>query len=956
MKKKSPCGCPVGRSTASMAAIAVAFLSSTDALAQADAGSVIAALAQENAASLAAPQSAAVQDDAGASSTAAAAGDDSRPGSDGEILVTGTRISGFTAPTPVTSFNQEQLQERAVRNVADLMIDIPALKPNQNLGQSTTPIGASNLDLRGLGPARTLVLLDGRRLAATAPTGDIDVNTIPAILIKRIEIVSGGASAAYGSDAVSGVVNLFLDNKFSGIKGDIQYGETKYGDIRQPGASLAWGQGFADRGHIVLAAEYSENSGQLSQATRDWGARNWGLLTNPNFTTTNGQPRQLILPDAVYSQMTPGGVTAVNSIPALRGIQFGPGGVVQPFTYGQYVGNSFMIGGSGGPNGGSANILPSLRRGSAYGRVTYDLTDNLSIYADALYARGKVFSDLNPNFDAGTLVIRNDNAYLPASIRAILVANNRTSFNIGRQNNEDGESEVRVDTQVQRYGAGVEGSLGNGWTWDGYFQISRNSYAVEITNIRVQSRWLAAVDAVVNPATGQVVCRSTLTAPTNGCIPANVFGAGSISAAAVNYYNGVSTLDSKQEQEVVALNLQGSPFATWAGPVSLALGAEYRREAVSAVSDPLSQAKAFRSGNPQGVSGSFNVKEVFAEIVVPLAKDVPFAHLLDVNLAGRVTDYSSSGTVSTYKVGINYSPFADLRFRGTMSRDIRAANVNELYSGQTQVLTVLLDPFTNTSRQTAVITGGNPNLDPERARSYVVGGVYQPSWLPGAQFSIDYYSISISDAIESLNGPQVLDSCFRLNLQDLCDAITRDPATNIISQVSTTLINVAKVETAGIDFEAAYSFALGSGRATGRVLVTHVNKLATTIVSETTDFAGQVGVNGGVPHWRGNVSLTYRTDKFHVGAMVRYAQGGTYNNVFVEGVDINDNSVPGRAYLDLTGSYRITPGVELFGAIDNVFDNDPPVTVNSALAPFAAQSLFYDRIGRFYSAGVRFRF
>jgi iron complex outermembrane receptor protein len=917
--------CPSGVSTrvaarcaASVASLAAALLASAPAHAQVDAGSVAK--------------------------------------SEGEIVVTGTRISGFAAPTPVTSFNEEQLKEQAVRNVADLLLDIPAFKANQNIGTTTTPIGASNLDLRGLGPARTLVLLDGRRLAATAPTGDIDVNTIPAILIKRIEIVTGGASAAYGSDAVSGVVNLFLDNKFTGIRGDVQYGETKYGDIRQPGASLAWGSAFGDRGHIVLAAEYSENSGQLSQATRDWGSRNYGVLTNPNFNPANGEPRQLILPGAVYSQMTPGGVTAVNSIPALRGIQFGPGGTVQPFTYGQYVGNSFMIGGSGGPNGEAGNILPRLRRGSAYGRVSYDLNDNLSIYADALYARGKVFSDLNPNFDAGNLTIRIDNAYLPSSIRQILVANNRTSFNIGRQNNEDGQSEVHVDTEVQRYGAGIEGSFGENWTWDGYVQVSRNNYSIDTTNIRVQSRWLAAVDAVVNPATGQVVCRSTLTDPTNGCIPANVFGAGSISQAAVNYYNGTSTLDSRQKQEVVALNLRGKPFSTWAGPVSVAVGAEYRREAVSAVSDPLSQAKAFRSGNPQGLSGSFNVKEAYAEIVIPLADDVPFARLLDVNLAGRITDYSSSGTVTTYKVGVNYSPFTDLRLRGTLSRDIRAANVNELYSGQTQVLSILLDPFTNTSRQTAVITGGNPDLAPERARSYVIGGVYQPSWLPGAQISVDYYSVNISDAITALPGVQVLDGCFRLNVQNLCDAITRDPTTNIISQVSTTLINVANVKTNGIDIEAAYNFALGNGRVTARALVTYVNKLSTTIVSDTTDFAGQVGVNGGVPHWRGNLSLTYRTDKFHVGALVRYVQGGTYSNVFVEGVDINDNSVPGQTYLDLTGSYRITPGIELFGKIDNVLNRDPPVTVNSALAPLVANSPFYDRIGRFYSAGVRFRF
>jgi iron complex outermembrane receptor protein len=874
-----------------------------------------------------------------------------------EIAVTGTRISGFNAPTPVTSVGMVELQIKAVRNVADLMQDIPALRVNFNTGQVSAPLGSSNLDLRGLGANRTLLLLDGRRFGSTDATGGVDVNVIPTVLIRKIDIVTGGASAAYGSDAVSGVVNMFLDNEFEGLKTDVQYGQSRYDDVRQTGASFGYGKSLlGGRLHFVTAGDYTKNTGQASQASRPWGRNNVALLNNPAFAPGNGQAQRLILPNSLLSQMTYGGVTAVNSPAALRGLEFLPGGVVRPFVYGTNVGSTFMTGGGGVSVIGDANILPELERGSGYGRVTYDLTDSSKVYVDALYSRATAFADQLFNTDTGNLTIRRDNAFLPQTIRDILAANPSVqTFQMGRLDTEAGVFNTDVTMKVQRYALGAEGTAFDGWNWDVYAQFGRNNYDRFDNNNRITANYARAVDATINPATGQVVCRSTLTNPGNGCVPANVFGQGSISPAAVAYYTGTSWSKQEQEQDVYAFKIDGTPFRTWAGPVATAFGAEYRTEAIVVESDPISQASGWRQINAQTLDGSYNVKEGFVEVGVPLLNELPFAYLLDLNGAVRRTDYSTSGGVTTWKVGLNYEPIADLRVRGTVSRDIRAPNVNELFSGQNQSISPLIDPITNTQRSVVQLTGGNPDLTPERALSYTFGAVYDPYWAPGLRMSVDYYSIDLEDAISALTPQQVVDGCYRLGQQSLCNQLTRDSA-GALATVQATLLNTAATETSGFDVEFVYSSEIVGGQLSVRMLTTYVDKLVTTVSGVPTDRAGQVGATGGIPHWRGNVSLDFRAEKYNAGILYRYVQGGKYDNTFVQGIDINDNSVTGRSYFDLSGTYKITDSIEVFGKVNNVLDADPPATPNIIAQASYAGSPFYDRTGRYYIGGLRARF
>ena len=876
------------------------------------------------------------------------------------IVVTGTRISSFDAPTPVTAISETELQQKAVRSVSELMTDIPALRNNQNTGQSSQPVGASNMDLRALEPSRTLVLLDGRRVAATDPTGAFDTNVIPAVLIKRVEIVTGGASAAYGSDAVAGVVNITLDDRLQGIRGDFQKGISTYGDVASTALAVAGGQGFMDdRLHIVAAVDYYDNKGQLNQSSRPWGRDNYAIVNNPD-----GNPVRIIAANARFSQLTAGGVTALNNIADLRGLQFGPGGSVLPFNYGTLVGATYMVGGDGDVMAPQANIFPEIERVTGFGRATFDLTENVSLYADALVSKIDIFSDGATGANRGNLRIRRDNAFLPQQIGDILDDNAETSFLMGRIAQEEGAYFNQVDSTVQRYGFGASGGFGADFQWDIGVQLFRNSYDRTDGNNRNLRRFGLGVDSIL--VNGQATCRATAQDPNStdpdiaNCVPINVFGPNSISQAALDYYLGEAQLFSDQKQDLYAANLSGSLFNTWAGPVSFAIGAEHRKDSIEATSDPISQNSGYITVNPQPLSGSVSVKEAYGEIVVPLLDDQPLGYLLDLNGAVRVTDYSTSGTVVTWKAGVNYAPFADLRFRGTYSRDIRAPNVNELFSGQNQIIRNLIDPRPNTDPNDAnptvtELVGGNPELTPEKSTAWTAGVVYTPGWMPRMRLSFDYYSFDIDQAIVTLTGQQIVDGCFSRGQTSLCDAITLD-GSGTITRVAANLINAGQLTTEGFDIAAEYSTPVGEGTLSVRGLANYIDNLTTIVNGEESDLAGQVGRTSGVPKWRGSLSTRYTTDQFTFGVLARYVDSGTYQNDFIEGIDIDDNSIPSRTYFDLDASVKVAGGFEFYGKINNVFNVDPPLAPAPILSSPYNNSPFHDKIGRYFKVGVRFQF
>lgn len=875
------------------------------------------------------------------------------------VTATGTRISGFDAPTPLTQVSQTELAAKAVLRVSDLLVDVPAFAANQNIGRTSASIGASNFDLRALGTARTLLLLDGRRVAPTDPAGTIDTNIIPASLIKSVEIVTGGASAAYGSDAVSGVVNIFLDDEFEGLKGDFQYGMSSREDVETAAASLTGGHAFmSGRLHVVGSIDYYDNRGQLRQASRPWGRNDYALITN-----SDPPPRQLRARGTRYSQLTNGGVSRLENIEALRGIQFGPGGTVLPFNYGTSVGTTFMIGGDGGSMADNANILPEIGRKSAFARATLDLNDSVSIYADALYAKTDAFSDSAYAVNRAGIPIPLDNAFLPQQVRDIMIANNVDRFLMGRIVEEAGTTNTLIENTVERYGFGIEGVFGEGWKWDAVMQLSRNDFHRRDGNNQHLRRYSLGVDAVIDPVTNQPICRALLNAPDStdpdiaNCVPINLFGPGSISPQALDYFRGTALLNSQQEQRLVGFNLSGSLFQTWAGDVAVAFGGEYREDEIAASSDPISQTNGWFAVNAKPLSGKVDVKEAYAEAVVPLLNDSPFGYAMDVNGAVRLTDYSTSGRVNTWKFGVNYSPIDLLRLRATLSRDIRAPSINELFSGQNQSVNILFDPRNSVNTAIPLLTGGNPNLDPEISEALTVGLVYQPHWADGLRMSVDYYSFEIEDAIASLTGQQILDGCFELGQRQLCDAITLDGSGDI-TRVQATLINAAEVRTSGFDIELGYSLPVGADKVDLRLLGTYVDELSTTINNVTTDLVKQLGSEsaGGVPQWRFVASARYIRPTFSAGVLLRYIDAGLYRTNFISGDHIDDNSIPSRTYVDLDWSKHLNDNVQLYAKVNNVFDVDPPLAPSQITEPNYNSGAFHDRVGRYFKAGVRVQF
>ncbi|MDP3299069.1 MAG: TonB-dependent receptor, partial [Phenylobacterium sp.] len=451
----------------------------------------------------------------------------------------------------------------------------------------------------------------------------------------------------------------------------------------------------------------------------------WYIITNPNYAPGNGQPERFVTSGAGLSNASPGGII-VNT--PLRGTTFGVGGAVSQQAYG-LTRDPWMIGGDW--RSVQVNDKQSLnaddRRKGIFGRVSYDLTDNIEVFAQASYNTHASLGWTGVQFNQGNVTIRSDNAFLPANIRQQLAALNIASFSLGTTNADLPIRKTDNERSVTRYVVGAEGdftAFDRAWRWDAYYQRGETETLEIAKDITNNARLALAQDAVFAP-NGQIVCRSTLTNPSNGCVPFNRMGIGVNSQAALDYILGDPQREQFFTQQVAAANISGDPFSTWAGPVSMAAGIEHRKEEVSGNVPTVFQSGWF-VGNYRPTFGSYTVTEAYVEAVVPLADG------FDLNAAVRGTDYSTSGYVTTWKVGAVYSPIPDLRFRVTRSRDIRAPNLNELFAAGTSRTNTLLDPFNNgQATQFLELTTGNLALDPELADTWGLGVVVQPSFLPG---------------------------------------------------------------------------------------------------------------------------------------------------------------------------------------------------------------------------------
>ncbi len=444
-----------------------------------------------------------------------------------EVTVTGSRIvtNGSNAPTPITVVSADQLQLAAPRSLVDGVLQLPQLRGSVSVANqangTTQSNGADFLNLRGLGTARTLVLMDGRRLTPVQSTSAVDAAMIPEALVSRVDIVTGGASATYGSDAVAGVVNFVLNNKFTGLKADAQGGLSTYGDNTNYKFDVTWGKAFADgRVHLVTSVLDYHSAGVNDYADRPWTGEGKVAITNPNVTATNpaspSNPKQIVVTNG-FSSIAANGGLITNT--ALRGTTFDPNGNPRAFQYGSLVSSTQMEGGD--PGTFNPNLLltlqPEQHRDQVYLHLTDDVTDNLSVYLQAVGSKNQIQYNSIPTFELGptAFTIFQDNAFLPASIRQSMATNNIGSFSLGRLSPDIAVPSVSGMTNTGMLTAGFDGTVGSGfasgWKYNGYAQIGRTKASYNTNNDPISDNLYRAADAVVNPANGQTVCRSSLT-------------------------------------------------------------------------------------------------------------------------------------------------------------------------------------------------------------------------------------------------------------------------------------------------------------------------------------------------------------------------------------------------------------------------------------------------------------
>lgn len=882
------------------------------------------------------------------------------------IVVTGSRIArtGFNTPTPVTALSEQQLVQSAPSTVTEALRTLPALVntsgPQRNSG--TVNGGQSFLDLRSLGPSRTLTLLDGKRFVTSALSGSVDANLIPSALIQRVEVVTGGASAAYGSDAVAGVVNFILDKNYKGMKLDGYYGISQRGDNREFKVTGAVGSDFADgRGHIVVAGEYFDNNG-VRPEDRKWSSQGRTFIGGPA-----GGPKQISASN-VRTLGTNGGMiltgnggsAAANA--ALAGIQFRPDGSTAPYSFGTYRSGALQIGGDGIDSALIQQLARPLTRKNVFAHASFEVSPSIKLFAEGLYGESSTdyVNAYNRHQFGNPLTIRADNAYLPAAIRTQMAATGVTSLTFLRHSRERGFVHTENDATTQRYLAGAEGKIGS-WKWDAYYQHGQSKQVTDILNVEDVPHFTAAIDAVVNPANGQIVCRSSLANPTNGCVPFNPFGENRASNAALDYALGTSHSVSKLKQDVVAVNASGKLLEGWAGPISLAIGAEYRKERARVTADDRSIAGAFLFGNPQPWTGAFSVKEAYVETVVPLLANQSFAKNLELNAAARVTDYSTSGSITSWKVGLSYTPFDGLRFRGTRSRDIRAPNMSELFNAGRMQTASPTDPFRNNAiiQGIPVILSGNRNLKPEIANTLTIGAVIEPA--PRLSFSLDYYDIKVGDAIQTITPQQLLDQCFAGNSL-ACSQTNRDANGNLISVLGAP-INLALLRVTGIDAEASYRMDAGqiigpSSQLSIRALVAYLDRLQNTVPgSAPIDRAGEVGLSP-TPHWSGSSQINLTSDVASVFFQGRLIGGGKYD-VTKTIADIDLQHIKPQFYLDGQVSYKLPFSdrkIEVYVDVRNILDHNPPFAPGPGNIAIATNAALYDLVGRNFRFGFRARF
>ncbi len=786
-----------------------------------------------------------------------------------EIVVTGSRIArpALAAPSAITSFNAADIQQSGNTNITTFLQRVPALTGSVDGTQTSGydsltrgrfgDAGLNELNLRNLGTNRTLVLVDGRRhVAGEANTAAVDINTIPTDLIERVDVLTGGASAVYGADGVSGVVNFILKRNFEGVTARSQIGISQYGDGGNRFASIAAGHNFADgHGNVTLAYEYdaedalqNDDRSYLREANRQYIIHN---NANPDNANPN-LPQNILVGNLHYIGES---VTGAVDVDGDGSPDFEGNG--RPYVHGT-PDDTYEIGGSGTPVAGFVGqLLPRTRRNDINLLAHYDVSDAFKLSVEGKFVRSRATTFDTPSGDYPA-VISLDDPFIPASIRAAATGDTVTVTRDNEDYGIHGEDDLR---RTYRGVIDVAGRISDHATYDAYYEYGETDTRITKLNDRLADRFAAALDVVTDPATGQPICRSNLNpaaaagaitftpGPNSGCRPLNIFGAGVGDPAAIAWtmVNPVSHSTITQQVASGAVSGDfGAFFSLPGGPIQFSIGGEYRRETSRFDPDALFTEAAFYQYDEYGVvnasRGAFDVKEAFGELNLPILKNTPLAETLSVGAAARYSHYSTIGNTTTWSFNGVYAPVKAVTFRGTYGKSVRAPNIGELFAPVTGSQYFFTDPCDKTqltygtqyrgANCRALLTGlganpdtfnplgtaagassvfgiqsGNPNLKPETARTWTAGIVLRPDFVRGLTVSVDWYDIKLRDAINLSDQQTLAQLCVdqpTINNQ-FCPLISRQQGTGLIDGYTVQPQNVSRFSTAGADLNIDYT-------------------------------------------------------------------------------------------------------------------------------------------------------
>ena len=930
--------------------------------------------------------------------TANATGPQTAAADEQVIIVTGSRIQrpDLQSSSPVATVTSADLKLTNTVTAESILSISPQFVPGVTNTTNNGNGGTATVDLRGLGSQRTLVLIDGHRMVPSGIGGAVDINAIPTVLIKRVDILTGGASAVYGADAVSGVVNFVLDDTFTGFTVDASNSFTQYGDAPEHNIGAAAGVSLGDRGHIIVAGQYTNRAG-VYQNARAYSTQNLDGQLKP-VGSSNTIPTAIDIAAGrfqINDGTQPGG--AGNFIPFYKTYNFNPANYLQ---------------------------VP-LERYNATVLANYKLTDAIEVYARGSYTRSDVTAILAPTATAGfNFIISPNNPYLNAANSALI-------FGDPNNLNADGTANVGIRRRIIETGgriekyrnnvyfgiAGVRGDLSSDLHYDVSAQYGLTRRHSDFLNDLDYNKTTQAINAVTGPG-GAAACAD----PSGGCVPINLFTNTPISPASLAFVSANGSQDNRYTQFVTSASVSGdlgflkSPLADTSAAV--AVGAEYRSETGSQAVDA-----NYGSGNliyyGQGTAvpnASFNVKEAYGELKLPLVADKPFFQSVNFEGGIRYSAYTNNTTTGssknnqiTYKLGGDWTPVAGIRFRAIFNRAVRDPTIFELNAPITQAGTDVLSTdrcangaprgnaalaaiciaqgapagFVNNgtiqdviANQTNINSGGNTKLNPEKANTFTAGVVLTPPWVRGLNITVDYYKIKIKGYIASDSAQDISDQCFNNNIASYCALFTRNNITGQLTGsanpngqfpgVSEVLVNIGALQTQGIDVTADYRYKFGNGNIIALNFGgTYVGQYLFSPGGAATPFncAGRFGntcggsaVENPVPRWKHVGTATFDTGQFSITGKWRYV-GPVKED---QGTNILVSRIHAYSYYDTTVGFEVNRQFDLRLGVSNLLNTQPPIVGGSAGSSGTnSGNTFpnvYDALGRTFFAGATVKF